>query len=179
MIKFIVFFMFIVSSYATSESIESGNDSNISAFLALPFTEEDKNTSKEIINDMLGRSVESLLDNLSIIEEAKAKIEKISILKLLAFALSDPESAVVIRGISSDEIKMHFFTAWISLLFNDLKDSDPLFINELSGFSEFLSLEKDEKFDYINLNDYRDFISYLLLLDLVHDVEIDTLITRV
>ncbi len=134
---------------------------DLEVFLELPFTIADEIATRRILEDVLSKDLDQLLENPNIISKARDRLEKIPPLRLIAFILSDFNLRESIKLIEYTDIRLHFLLGWLDLLLNNSKDSC-LFAQQLSGFSEFLSLDKNVVQNYENKQSFRELFRDLL-----------------
>ncbi len=130
-------------------------------FLSLPINEDDKNVIRQFVVNLNNRTVEELMSDREGLEALKQRLDSIHPLRLAGFIFSDPTTIDHARGIMNTDVKVNLFIILMQVEIQTSKENGSL-DRYMPGFIDYLGLDSNVVWGYLNNMDYRGLIRYML-----------------
>jgi hypothetical protein len=130
-------------------------------FLSLPLSEDDKRVLRDFVVNLDVRTVEELMGDRDGIEAIKQKLDSLHPLRLAGFIFSDDIAVAHARNIMNTDVKLNLFVILMQIEIQTSKENGSL-NRYLPGFIDYLGLDANTVWSYINSTDYHALIRYML-----------------
>lgn len=130
-------------------------------FLMISLNKEEKFIIRQLIVDFIDKNMDQLMSDRGYLESAKLKMNSIHPLIIVGFIFSDLHLQQCLRVILESEMKSCLFLLILDHQLEKIKESGFL-AQHLSALANFLNRDQNEIEYYINQEDYKGLVRYLL-----------------